>query len=186
MNARLARQTRELRFPAGRDTSGSRRTSVGVSWLAHREKRWPALLLEARVDVTAESDGQRSSGGGGALSLTTYRSLDPVVLSMTAAWERRADFRSAGFAIDPGDRWRLEPLVSFAVNPQVTLLGGASLRYSGASRANGVTAARSMSAVAYRLGVGYAPNPGNTLFLIADGGAAREAAGLSLQWIFEF
>jgi len=59
------------------------------------------------------------------VGLTAYRSIDPVVLALTAGYSYTAPrtVKSQG-NVDPGDFLYLEPNLSFAVNDQVSLSGG--------------------------------------------------------------
>jgi len=185
VSGRLSRRFDEQRSPDGSSTRRGRAASIGLAWLARREDRWPALLLEARADVQSRFAGS-AGGAGEALAFTTYRSVDPVVLSLSATWARQRSFRQDDVTVDPGQRWRIEPLVSFAVNSRVTLLGGASITRRTDSRIDGRTAFGSRSTIRYRSGLGYAPDSHNTLFLTADLGGGDAGARIALQWFYEF
>lgn len=185
LSGRLTRRVDEQRSPGGSERRTGQSTSIGLAWLARPEDRWPALLLEARADVASRFAGS-AGGAGEALALTTYRSVDPVVLSLSATWLRQRSFRQDGVRVEPGQRWRIEPLVSFAVNPHVTLLGGASITRRADSRIDGRRAFGPRSAIRYRSGLGYAPDSQNTLFLTADLGGGDAGARIALQWFYEF
>lgn len=185
VSGRLTRHLDEQRSPRGRTTRRGRAASIGLAWLVRPEDRWPALLVEARADVQSRVAGSKG-GAGEALAFTTYRSVDPVVLSLSATWAQQRPFRQDGVAVDPGERWRIEPLVSFAVNSRVTLLGGASMTRRTDSRIDGRMVFGPRSTVRYRSGLGYAPDSHNTLFLTADMGGGDAGARIALQWFYEF
>jgi hypothetical protein len=156
--------------------------------------RRPALLLDAAVDLyqrgnaqgqaQAQAQAQARDGllpGAYSIGVTAYRALDPVVLSLSARYQQRsAAADPAGIA---GSSWLLAPQVNFSVNPQVTLIGGISLREEQSSLAN---VSRGFAS-ALRLGVGDAPDRRHTLFMQADlGVTGGDTTGLSLEWLYQF
>lgn len=188
LNALVERS--RLRWDApggGRIAQQRERLSLGGSWLAVREgARRPALLLDATVDLYQRGSAQVRARDGllpGAygLGVTAYHALDPVVLSLSARYQQRsAAADPAGIA---GSSWLLAPQVNFSVNPQVTLIGGVSLREEQSSLA---TVARGFAS-ALRLGVGYAPDRRHTLFMQADLGiTGGDTTGLSFEWLYQF
>lgn len=159
--------------------------SLGINMLVHRESRWPALLLEARAELFSRNDGQDSSLPGGQLALTAYKSLDPVVLSVTAVVERYRERASGASQLRPGSAWRLEPAVNFAVNPELTLLSGFVLARQHSTRLDGVALGLAQDEVALRLGVGYSPRREHSFFVTGDL-ASNRAGSVNLQWFYEF
>jgi len=72
--------------------------------------------------------------------LTAYRSIDPIVLSLTAGYSYTAPRKINGFGmlgkIDTGDSAYLEPSLSFAINDQVSISGGFRLNYRNKNKMN--------------------------------------------------
>ena len=166
------------------------RAAMGLSWLLQPERGAPAVLLDAEVDLlsrAATPGAGRAWLDGVGFGVTTYRSLDPVVLSLSANYRRQRE-RS----LDPGgsgasEMLVLAPQVNFAVNAQVTLVGGLSVQYQ-TGNVSPLDDRGSTVSTALRLGIGYAAGRRTTLFLntnVATSGADR-GAGFDLEWLYRF
>jgi hypothetical protein len=149
------------------------------------ETRFPALLLELRADLAGSGAGSRAGVAGGQLTLTAYKSLDPVVLSLSASAMQRRGYRRDGLRIDPGSAWRVDPVVNFAVNPQITLLGGFSVSRRHATRVDGQWVNDGSDRIALLTGIGYALSRRHTVFVNAEM-TGQGSSGASLQWFYQF
>jgi hypothetical protein len=170
-------------------TGTGERFVLGANWLAARGVAG-SLLLDARVAALGRPLG--SAGGwqvatGGSLGATWYRSLDPVVLSLAARYQREAPERGAA-GRRPGALFSADAAVNFAVNHRVTLIGGFGLSRREpdrvANRAIGGTRLRS----SVDLGLALGPWAGGTLFLRGrlPLGAAESGGALSLELLQTF
>jgi hypothetical protein len=184
-NARFQTATLSQHVFDERFQQQTRSVSAGVNYLLKPEARGPALLLEARADLAADALGKRRSFPGGQLTLTTYKSIDPVVLSLTGSLQARRRYRSEAGEIQGALAWRLEPLVNFAVNPQVTLFGGASFARREALRVNGQTRGIAQQRIAMRAGIAYAAHRHHSIFFSGDVSSDAQLA-LNIQWFYEF
>lgn len=177
----------ELRW---RDPQGAggrwqqQRYSVGSSWLARSEDRWPALMLDLGLELAQRDNlsAQRTQWlPGYTVGVTAFSALDPLVLSVAVRYRQQ---RLAPGAAAAGSGWSVLPQVNFAVNPQVTLIGGLSLNSSAGQRDAPAVPAFNSS---LRLGLGYAPGPQHTVFLQTDiSTAGGESSGLSMEWLYRF
>lgn len=191
LNARLThRQTRWRDPGAAAQRAEGYAADVGISWLALPERGAPAVLLDARADLVSRPalpglDSQWFDGF--ELGVTGYRSLDPVVLSVSGRYRYQRFPESVAFAAPAAHSLVLAPQVNFAVNANVTLVGGFSMQYREVSEdPAGVVEPR--IATALRLGLGYAAGRHSTFFLNthistsgSDGGA-----GFDLEWLYRF
>lgn len=191
VNAAFRRGSSELRIPGANGEVfgiGTQRSSleIGANWLLRAEDEWPALLLAARVGALAEQAGERERFPGVTVGATTYRSIDPVVLSLRVAYTHRSGFARNGDRLGGGSSWQLEPLVNFAVNPRVTLIGGFTLGRNSDPRVNGQRQVSRRYPVTLRLGLGFAPRARSTVFLSGDLAGSGHSSGLSLRWLQQF
>lgn len=158
------------------------RLQLGVNWLVRDEDHWPAMLLELRsAAFMGEVDADAIS-----FSMTTYKSLDPVVLSLTLG----ADVPANTGRTDHGRgslSWRAQPRVNVALNPKVSLLVGFSFVYrdSHAQPQLGFDMP-SQQRIALDLGFGYALSKSTTIFVNAQSAAEAGQSALSLQWLQSF
>lgn len=189
VNARLSHRQARWRVPGGPTlrAEGSA-ADLGLSWLARPEGGGPAVLVDVRADLLARRsvpDAQPRWLDSLEFGITAYRSLDPVVLSLAARYRHQR----AGEDVtrSSGHNVLLAPQVNFAVNAEVTLLGGLSLQYRDTGPGAGGDGRETIDS-ALRLGLGYAASRRSTLFLnttIATSGSGR-GAGLDLEWLYRF
>lgn len=163
---------------------------VGVSWLALPERGAPAVLLDMRADLMSQPafpGAQQQWLDGFEFGVTGYRSIDPVVLSLSARYRYQEHPDNAAPNVTGAHNLLLAPQVNFAVNASVTLVGGLSLRYRDVNTDPSVGNEHSV-ATALRLGLGYAAGRHSTFFLnanIATSGSDA-GAGFDLEWLYRF
>jgi len=117
---------------------------AGVNHRFSPENDTPALLgfieTELIENVGSSNTEELVHGKTWHAGLTAYRSIDPIVLSLTAGYSYTAPRKINGFGIlgkiDTGDTAYLEPSLSFAVNDQVSISGGFRLNYINRNRMN--------------------------------------------------
>jgi hypothetical protein len=185
VNARYSRAEFLERLGWDKRYSRAERASAGLNWLVKAESALPAVLLELRADLAVRDMAGQRRLPGGQLTLTTYKSIDPVVVSLSASVSHERDYHWGQEYVDPGSAWRLEPTVNFALNPQVTLLGGLSVSRRHAARISGEAVETVDERVGVLLGLGYAVTQRHTLFVNADL-SNQSGAGANLQWFYQF
>ena len=183
----LYRESRSVQRLGGEEVSDSARSlSLGGNWMVHREDRLPALLMEVRAYFRHRDAGVSDWFDGYQVALTTYRSIDPVVLSLRVGRQEYADLSIEGRELERGGSWIVEPRVSFAVNHRVTLYGGLFGTWSDPS----LLGAQDLGAVRQDVGINggfaYAPTPRQTVFVNAETATGNRSAVLGLQWYYTF
>lgn len=186
LNAAVQQGSRRVRAGALSVETVSEVFAVGVNWLALAEADWPALLLQLRASCPTGPDTGRCAGAGLEVAATAYRSIDPLVLSVSVAAFDQRPFPGEEGELAPGASWRIEPLVSFAVNPQVTLSGGFRLQRSTAARLDGQPLPARRALTALSAAVGYAPDRRSTIFVTGELASGAAGGALGLQWFYQF
>jgi hypothetical protein len=103
---------------------------LGVNHKFISEGKYPALLGFMEVAAAENSqlpnsnDSSTVAAHSWLIGATTYRVLDPMVLSLTAAYRVNLTRNIAGQDYKPGNYLLLSPSASFAVNNDITLSGG--------------------------------------------------------------
>ena len=103
---------------------------LGVNHKLVEEGKSPALLGFVEIAALEKSllpgstDSQNFSGRSGLIGATTYRVIDPIVLSFTAAYRINAPRDIKDQSYIPGNFLMLSPSMSFAVNTDITLSAG--------------------------------------------------------------
>ena len=99
--------------------------SLGISHTFLKDDKNPALIGFAEAKLYEKTQGKAASGKSWLIGATTYKAIDPVVLSLTAAYRlNRSKTLSDGLKYQAGNYWLLNPSVSFAANDRISLTGG--------------------------------------------------------------
>jgi len=121
------------------------------------------------------------------LGLTTYKAIDPVVFSLTTAYQMGKSRNDGDFSYKPGNLWFVSPSVSFAVNDRVTLTTGMQWATRQPGAWDGMTRGYRTTTTDLALGVVYGIEKGESLnFLIKSNLSGDEGADLYLNWIQTF
>lgn len=103
---------------------------LGVNHKLIEEGKSPALLGFVEIAAVERSllsgatDSQDSYGHSGLIGATTFRVIDPIVLSFTGAYRINAPRDINNQSYIPGNFLLLSPSMSFAVNSDITLSAG--------------------------------------------------------------
>lgn len=130
--------------------------SIGISHTFLKDDKNPALVGFAEAAVYEKTRGKASSDKSWLVGATTYKAIDPVVLSLTAAYRINAGKTlSDGQKYKAGNYWLLNPNISFAANDRISLTGGIQWLGRQPDRLNGAKeSARNTSTYAH-FGAGY-------------------------------
>ena len=99
--------------------------SIGISHTFLTDNKNPALIGFAESTLYEKTYGKAAYGKSWLLGATTYKAIDPVVLSLTAAYRiNRSTTLSDGLKHKAGNYWLLNPTIAFAANDRISLTGG--------------------------------------------------------------
>ena len=148
----------------GVETTGSESSQrlndliLGVNHRISDDTKTPALLVFLELGLaenTAIDESDFVYGKNLQLGFTTYRAIDPLVLSLTTAY-RYTDERDVNAdVVDPGDFFYINPSVAFAVNSEVTLTTGLQLSWRGGDKTHNIESGADSSKTKLELGLGY-------------------------------
>jgi hypothetical protein len=161
---------------------------VGFNHRLSDENSTPALIITPKVAVLENNASQGTDvvkGKSASIGLTSYRTIAPLILSLTAEYRYSGSRKIGDQTVDPGDLIYLNPSVSFAVNNMVTLSSGLSWRWQKADRidkqALDITTTRSD----LEFGLGYSWSQSVSIQLntrASVSGSDSIEVGLSLYW----
>lgn len=164
--------------------------TVGINHRFSDDNDTPALLAfiqAALAENTRKEGADYVHGKTWQIGFTTYRTIDPLVLSLTGGYRRAGNRETEGVHLDPGDLLWLNPSVGFAVNTEVTLTGGLQLRWKGKDRSDGNAVGTDTSQTRLELGLGYAASKRLTLRLNTRMDiSGDEGAEVGLNLIYKF
>lgn len=99
--------------------------SAGISHTFLKDDKNPALIGFLESTVYEKSRNKASSGKSWLIGATTYKAIDPVVLSLPAAYRiNGSKTLSSNTKYKAGNYWMLNPNISFAANDRISLTGG--------------------------------------------------------------
>lgn len=118
----------------------------------------PDMLAFGEVSLYDNTQGLKSKSGASALvGGTVYTVNDPIVLSLTGTYQHQAQREmDTGGRLDLGDVATLNGSVGFAVNPDITLTGGAGVRHKWADKSELGRLETNSTQTTLNLGLAYA------------------------------
>jgi hypothetical protein len=103
------------------------RVVAGANIQFSADNKSPALLGFAAFDLVenpADPALALRYASSASMGFTTYRSIDPLLLSAVVRYDYRAGYRQQGLRVQPGHGLVISPQTAFAINHLVTLTGG--------------------------------------------------------------
>ncbi len=176
----------------GSNSSSSQQWNELVFGLNHQfsiDNDTPALLgfVEvSAVENTAMDSTNFVYGKTGQIGFTIYRSIDPVVLSLTSGYLYAAGRDVKGQKVDPGDLLFVNPSLSFAISNEVTVVGGVQFKFRGKDEVAGSSGGIRTSQTDLNFGVGYAASENLTLnFNIRADISSDSGAQASVNFLYK-
>lgn len=158
---------------------------VGLNHQFSRDGKTPALLGFIEGAAYEKYEQGSDSGKSWALGLTTYRAIDPVVLSVTGSFQWNLDRDDGDADYDPGNLFFLTPSVAFAVNDRVTLTSGLKWTFLEAGERDGESQGFDRTSTDLTLGLGYGVAKGNTLNVSFSANVSGQSgASLRFNWLY--
>lgn len=141
--------------------------SIGLNYQFLEDAKYPALL--GFIDSTAleKNDYKNAYFSSWTVGLTTYRSYDPIVLSLTAGYKHSLEREIANNTdYQPSDLFFLNPQVAFAANDRISLVAGLNFKTIGDQKLNQQTVEKQRNNVDYTFGLGYGLDNQSSLNLV--------------------
>ena len=193
ISARIHGRHYQSRYSQGQQRDSEAATAwgglgIGLNHSLLPEGKHPALLAFANLSLTETVDieGRHSEHFNRlSLGLTSYRNIDPLLLSLVASLTGNRGYHLDRAKIKPGASLLLRPQVAFAVNPVVTLTGGVQWLWRQSSQVDGDTLGINTTDTELIFGLGY--NFSEQLSLSFDSNfsiSGDNGAGLSLVMIY--
>ena len=160
---------------------------VGLNYQLSQDNDTPALLAFFESALYEKHQKGSSSGKSWLFGITIYRSIDPVVLSITSSiqWNQKRDDGDVVF--QPGNHFLLAPSVAFAVNDRVTLTTGIQWVNRQTHRYDGKPLGFRRTSTDATLGLGYGVSKEHTLNLSFKANASgQDGADLRINWLYAF
>ena len=160
---------------------------AGINYEFKKDGDTPALLGFAEIALREKHDKSSRSLKSALLGLTSYKAIDPVVLSVTTAYRLNQSRKDGEANYKPGNLFLLNPSIAFAVNDRVTLTTGMQWTSRQADKWNGQAQGFRRTSSDLLLGVGYGISKGSTVNLTFKSNVSGSSgADLRLNWLHTF
>lgn len=136
---------------------------VGVNHRLIREDNNPALLGFAELALSEKRNGNVHNAKSALFGFTSYRTTEPLVLALTAAYRFNTPYSADGVTYRGGNFLLINPSVSFAVSPVATLVTGVAWRRLSPEVFNGVSQGAVLTRTDFSLGLGYSYDERTTI-----------------------
>lgn len=160
---------------------------AGINVKFKQDEDTPALLGFAEFSLAEKHRESMAYLKSALFGLTTYKAIDPVALSLTAAYRFNRSRKDGHFDYRPGNLFLLNSSIGFAVNDRITLTAGAQWTRRQADKLNDTSQGISRTATDLLLGMGYGINKGNSLnFSVKTNVSGASGAELRSSWLYTF
>jgi len=160
---------------------------TGINYQFKQDDETPALLGFVEVALREKHRTNSASFKSALLGFTTYKAIDPVVFSLTAAYRINRSRKDDGMNYRPGNLLMLNPSVSFAVNERVTLTTGLQWTSRQADSYDGEKQEQRHTSTDLLLGVSYGFSANSTMNInLKSNVSGRDGADLRLSWLRQF
>jgi hypothetical protein len=159
---------------------------LGTNFRIMKEGDYPALLMFADIQATQKLTDKSVYGKAYTLGLTSYRTIDPLVLSISLAYLGARAYETQGATVKTGQVWNITPQVSFAVNEKATLQFGLTWRNQWASKRDGIANSLRKTSTAISLGLGYALTDQHSISGFVRQNNTNRGAEMGISWQMEW
>lgn len=130
--------------------------SITTSHQVLEDDKYPALVAFADMSVVEKRQNKNTPLANVSIGLTTYRSYDPIVLSLTTGYKYNFEkYLINNQLYKPSDIFFINPQVVFAANDKISLLGGINFKHIAKQTLDKKTTFKPRNATDIVFGIGY-------------------------------
>jgi hypothetical protein len=158
---------------------------AGINYQFKNDDDHPALLGFVEISLREKHTYSSASFKSAMLGFTTYKAIDPIVLSLTTAYRFNQTRRNGLQDYQPGNLLLLNPSIGFAVNDRVTLTTGMQWVHRQADQFNHQSQGVDRTTTELLLGVGYGFDKNNILnTTLKSNVSGRNGSELRTSWLY--
>lgn len=160
---------------------------IGANTQFKRDDKTPALLGFAEVALYENYQYNNTAMKSWVLGLTSYRAIDPIVLSLTTAFNFNQARKNGVVNYKPGNLLLINPSVAFAANDRITLTTGLQWTNRQADINDDKSQNLRYTSTELLLGMGYGFAKGDIInFTFKSNVSGRNGADLRVNWLYTF
>lgn len=160
---------------------------VGLNHQFSKDKKTPALLGSIETALYEKHTVDNASFKSHQISLTTYRAIDPIVLSLNAGYRFNQGRQDGNIDYKPGNFFFISPSIGFAVNDTITLTTGFQWLNKQADKFNNAQQGTRSTSTDLILGMGYGESKNSIINTTLKANiSGRGGADLRVNWLYSF
>ena len=125
---------------------------LGITHTLSPDTTTPALLFFIEGAAYERNTQESSAFKSWATGISTYRTIDPIVLMLSASYGLYQERDDDGVITNPGELLTLNPSFSFAVNDRITISTGVQWLNKAETEINGVSQGQRLTSTNMELG----------------------------------
>ncbi|BAS68391.1 hypothetical protein [Bathymodiolus septemdierum thioautotrophic gill symbiont] len=177
------------------DLSGSSSTSdskladtwVGLNYLFSEDMGTPALIGSIETTLYEEYTSDNAQFKSYQIGVTTYRAIDPIVLSLTSGYRFNQVRKYDNIDYKPGNFFFISPSVGFAVNDTITLTTGFQWLNKQPDKINNTNQGALSTNTDLILGMGYGQAKNSIINTTLKANiSGRGGSDLRVNWLYSF
>ncbi len=160
---------------------------AGLNYRFSDDTDTPALLGSIETALYEKHTTDNASFKSHQISLTTYRAIDPIVLSLNAGYRFNQTRKDGNIDLNPGNFLFISPSVGFAVNDTITLTTGFQWLNKQPDEFNNITPGVRSTSTDLILGMGYGQSKDSIINTTLKANiSGRGGADLRVNWLYSF
>lgn len=160
---------------------------IGLNYRFSEDTDTPALLGSIETAVYEKHSIDNAQFKSHQASITTYRAIDPIVLSLTSGYRFNQTRKDGNVDFQPGNFLFISPSVGFAVNDTITLTTGFQWLNKQPDEVNNTSQGARSTNIDLILGMGYGQTKNSIINTTLQANiSGRGGADLRVNWLISF
>ena len=142
--------------------------SIGLNYQFLQDAKYPALVAFLETSIFEKNENKNSTLSSWSTGITTYRSYDPIVLSLTTGYKYSLERKIN--TIDeykPASLFFFNPQIAFAANDRISLIAGFTFKAIDSQKLNGKILENQRNNIDYSFGASFGLTDKENLNILA-------------------
>lgn len=142
--------------------------SLGLNYQFLQDAKYPALVAFLETSVFEKNEKKNSTFSGWSIGITTYRSYDPIVLSLTTGYKYNLKRKINSLdEYKPANLFFFNPQIGFAANDRISLIAGLNFKTIDTQEFNNRVVEKKRNNIDYSFGIGLGLDNKSNLNILA-------------------